>query len=403
MQLSTPQAVDQYSRLMVDLFDERDVIGVSTGFQAFFGAPEAGGKTIFSDNSSVVDIDIIRGNEKTAALIERGGLASRNLNTKDVSDQKYSSFSRVFPLGEEESVITADQINQRIAGEAPYMSMQKVDRLRVLASNNHVEHVRRFVRMFEVLSAQSILTGKMDSILGTADSDLQYDFRRNSDNTITVGTAWDQAATTPMTDIDEGCTVLRANGKVNPDMAIIGGGAMDALLSNASFQTKSDNRRFDLIEVSTNSPVPPKYQRFIDAGFIARGRLRTAKGFELWIFTYVDGYTDSAGDFTEYMPAGKMLIASSMARADRYFGPNEIMPNASARLDLMANTFGFQNPETLSMPEIKGSGVVLPQMFSYDAYSHHGNKGIVTRTQTAPIFATTMTDAFVTLDGLITP
>lgn len=401
--LSTPLPVDQYSRIMIDLFDERDVIGVSTGFQAFFGADESAGRTVFSENSSVVDIDIIRGNEKLGALVQRGNLAAKNLNTKNVSEQKYSSFSRVYPLGEEEDTVTVDQINRRIAGEGPYASRERMDRLRVLAANNHKEHIRRFVRMYEFLAAQSVLTGKMDSILGTANSDLQYDFRRNPDNIITAAIAWDAVGATIMADIDTGCRVLRANGKVNPDMAVIGKGAMDAMLSDDTFQAKADNRRFELIQVDTNNPVPPKFQRFVDAGFIPRGRLRTASGYELWIFTYIDGHSDAAGEYTEYMPEGEMLIASSMARCDRYFGPNEIMPNASQRLDIMANMFGIQNPETLVLPEIKGSGIVLPQMFSYDAYPHHSNKGIVTRTQTAPIFATTMTDAFVTLNGLTTP
>lgn len=399
--LSTPQPVDQYSRFMADAFDERLSIGVSTGFQAFFGSPQNGGRTIFSDNSLVVDIDIIRGNEKTAALVQRGTLSTRNKNSKDVSDQNYSSFSRLYPLGEEEDVITVDQINQRIAGETPYQGMQRVDRLRVLAANNHAEHIRRFVRMFEVLAAQSILTGKMDAILGTANTDLQYDFRRNAANTISVGTDWTQGAATPMTDIDAGCIQLRKAGKIKADMIVIGGGAMDALLKNDNFKETADNRRFELIEVSTNNPVPKQFERFVEAGFIARGRLRTAKGFELWAFTYIDGFTNTAGAFIDYMPTDQALIASSQARADRYFGPNEIMPNQSARLDLMANTFGMQNPESMTMPTISGSGIILPEMFSYDAYPHHSQKGVVTRTQTAPIFATTMTDAFVTLKDLL--
>lgn len=401
--LSTPNPVDQYSRLMVDLFDEREVVSVSTGFQAFFGAAESGSRTVFSENSSLVEIDIIRGNEKTAALIQRGQLPSNSLNTKNVSDQKFSSFGRVYPLGEEEDVITVDQLGQRIAGEQPYASKSREDRLNILASNNHMEHVRRFVRMFEVLAAQSILTGKMDAILGTANTDLQYDFRRNTDNIFSVATAWDQAAAVPMADIDLGCNVVRENGKVNPDMAIVGGGAMKALLDNDSFQKAADNRRFELIMIGKDTPVPSKYKRFTDAGFIARGLLRTAEGFELYLFTYVDGYTSAAGVFTKYMPLDKMVICSSAARADRYFGPNEIMPMNSNRLDLMANTFGIQNPETMSLPNIKGSGIVMPEMFSYDAYPHASNKGIITRTQTAPIFATTMTDGFVTLEGLTTP
>lgn len=400
---SSPVPVDQYSRVMVDLFDERDIISVSTGFLSFFGAKESNSKTVFSDNSELIDIDIIRGNEKTAALISRGQLGTTDLDNQSASDQNFSSVSRKYPLGEEESTIRAHQLNKRLAGEGPYESQAKEDRLKVLANNNHVEHIRRFVRMFERLAAQSILTGKMDAILGTADANLQYDFLRNAENTFSVAVAWDQLAATPMSDIDDACDIGRKNGKTNMDMAVIGGEAMDALLSNASFLEKADNRRYELIKISSTNPVPEKFARFVKGGFTARGRLITPKGYELWLFSYVDGYTDSADNFVKYMPEDKMLIASSTARCDRYFGPSEIMPMNQARLDLMASTFGIQNPETMEKPEIKGEGTVIPEMFHYDSYPHHGGKGVVSRTQTAPIFATTQTDSFVLLEDLTTP
>ena len=399
-----PQPTDSYSRLMTELFDEREVIGVSTGFLSIFGNPMNGSRTIYSPDSSVLDIDIIRGNEKTAALIPRGAHQPvNNMQVKNAGDQNFTSFSRLYPLAEEESSITSDQLVRRLAGETVYQGMTRLDRMRLLAFNNHKEHARRFVRLFERLAAQSALTGKMDAILGTGNSELQYDFRRNAENTITVGTPWDNAAATIMSDIDVACDTIRKNGKITPDTIVLGGDAMDSAISNAAFQGKADNRRFELIEVGLGNPVPAKYQRMLDSGFAARGRLRTAQGYELWMFTYVDGYEAANGDFVPYMPKDKALVFSCSARADRYFGPGENMPHSSQRLDLMATTFGFTNPETLSMPEgIKNEGLINPAMFYYDAYAHHNNKGVVCRTQAAPIFATTQTDAFCLLEGLNT-
>ena len=401
---NTPQPTDVYSRLMVGAFDERDVIGTPVGFQALFGNPMNGSKTVFSPNSALVEIDILRGNEKIAALVQRGTDSTRNLNSKDASGEKFTTASRVYPLGEEEDVITADQLNFRSFGENPYAQAEKVQRLRKLALDNHKEHIRRFVRMNEVLASQSALTGKMDAIIGTSNANLQYDFRRKASHTFTPAVKWDQGAATIMADIDVGCELVRADAKVNPDYAVMGGLAIDAMIGNTAFQAKADNRRFELIQVTKDNPVPERFSRIVDAGFTARGRLRTSKGYELWLFSYVDGYENSAGSFTKYMPEDQVLIGSSMARADRYFGPDEHLPNSQSRIDIMTGMFGIQNPATLAMPEIKGaSDIISPLMFSYDIYPHHNNKGIVTRTQTAPIFATTMTDAFVTLTGLITP
>lgn len=400
---NTPNPTDVYSRLMASSFDERDVIGVPTGFQCLFGNPMNGSKTVYSPNSALVEIDILRGNEKIAALVQRGTDSTRNLNSKDASGERFTTQSRVYPLGEEEDTITADQLNFRVHGENPYDSSEKVNRLRKLALDNHKEHIRRFVRMNEVLAAQSILTGKMDAIIGTSNAALKYDFRRNPTHTFTPAVTWDNAAASIMSDIDAGCELVRADAKINPDYAIMGGLAIDAMLKDEAFKSVADNRRFELIQVTKDNPVPEKLMRMVESGFIARGRLRTAKGFELWLFSYVDGYTNASGDFTRYMPDDQVLIGSSYARCDRYFGPDEHMPNSQNRNDIMTSMFGIQNPETLSMPQIKGmADTVNPMMFSYDVYPHHNNKGIVTRTQTAPIFATTMTDAFVTITGLIT-
>ena len=59
--------------------------------------------------------------------------------------------------------------------------------------------------------------------------------------------------------------------------------------------------------------------------------------------------------------------------------------------------FGF-NMDAPPMPaNIKGSGTLMPNMFHSDAYMAANGKALTVRTQAAPIFATTMTDAFVTI------
>lgn len=399
---NTPLASDNYSRFMVDVFDERQIIGVPTGFQAFFGRPETGAKTLFSPDSNLVEIDIIRGNEKISAMIKRGGDGRSVAGQKNTSEQDYSTFSRVYPLGEEVGDISANQLNYRVAGENPYAPMGKFGRLRQLALNHHYEHMRRFTRMFEVLAAQSVRTGKMDAILGTSNTDLQYDFRRTAGNTITVTNKWDSGSQTIMADIDGGCDQMREKGHINPDMIIIGGESMDAFISDTDVRAVADNRRFELIEVGLGNPVPEKFMRFVNAGFTPRGRLRTPKGYELWIFTYVDGYTNSSGTFTKYMPESEAVIASSSARCDRYFGPSEMMPQDSARIAWYNELLGF-SPMNAPVPmNIKDAGrAIMPEMFYCDAYKGKAEKTISIRTQTAPIFATTMTDAFVTLNGLV--
>jgi hypothetical protein len=403
MVFQTPLAVGAYARFMVEAFDERNKIGVPTGFQSFFGRPETGGSTYFSPDSQVVDIDILRGNERTAMLILRGTNARPISGQKNTNEQKYSSFSRTYPLVEEEGDISADQLNRRLVGENPYQSMTKLDRLRQLALNQHNEQIRRIVRLFERLSAEAILTGKHPAILGTTNTDLIYDFLRNPENTEAVGVGWNQSGAVILEDIDKICETGRKNGHVNFDMAVIGGDAMDAFLKDENVQLQADNRRFELIEVSMNNPVPPRFARFVEGGFMPRGRLRTPKGYEIWLFTYTDIYTDSAGDAVKYMPEDQALFAYSGARCDRYFGPSELLPMAASRAAWYQETFGFNPAMPPIPPKIDGAaGVINPAMFYCDAYPGASQKTLTCRTQTAPIFVPVMTDGFGLLTDLIT-
>lgn len=401
MPQATPNTVDNFSRFMAALFDDKSLITIAKGFQAWFGRPETGAMTLFSPNANDVDIDIIRGNKKIAALIPRG-MVSRVLgaNQENLQAEKFSSFSRTYPLSEEEGDISADQINNRLAGENPYANTSRAQRMRILAAKLVRENIRRTGDMFETLAAQSILDGVMDSIIGTSDTNLQYDFRRNAAHTVTVGTVWTNAAADILGDIDSACDKVKTNGRVIPDFLGLGADGMGGILTNTAIKEQADNRRFELIQVSTNNPVPPRFSRFTEAGWIARGRLRTPAGYELWMFVYQDYTEDSSGTPVDLMPADKAFIASTRARCDRYFGPPELLPITESKRRLYQEYFGFSIDAPPMPMDTTGAGIITPEMFYHDAYKSGNDKRVTIRTQSAPIFATTHTDAFVTLDGL---
>ncbi len=399
----TPLAVDTYPRTMVEAFDERAIISVPTGFQSLFGNPLAAGITHFSPNALDVDVEILRGNERLAAMIQRGSTGRSVTGSKNLNEQKSTAISRLFPLIEEEGDITADQINKRVLGENPHSPMTKEMRMQMLAMNIHQEQVRRSVRTFELLAATSILTGQQPALIGTTKAALTYDFYRSAANTIGVGTPWDGADPTIMLDIDGGCEQGRIACHVKMDMGIVGTDALDAMLSDTVFQSKADNRRFGFIEIDSDiNPLPARFNRFVKAGFNARGKLKTAGGYEIWLFTYIDVYTDAAGDSQNFMPKDKMVLLSSGARFDRYFGPSETLPQTSQMEAWMQEMFGFSSTGMLPPNVTNVDDVVSQAMFYFDAYPSNNNKQVTIRTQSAPIFATTQTDAVVVLEDLIT-
>jgi len=388
---------------MVNAFDEAQLISVSTAFLTFFGQPATGSQTIFSPNKNSVDIDIIRGSRKLAALVPRG-MVSQSMGglQKNLVTGKMSNFARKYPLILEAGNITGGELLDRLPGENAYSgTMTKQKRLRYKSTRIFEEMVRRSVRTFEYLAAQSILTGKQDAIFGTSDTNLQYDFRRNAANTITVSAAWSGGSGTIMADFDLACDKVRQNGKANPDMAVLGSTAMKSFIEDSTVQALADNRRFEFIRAGRDNPVPPRFQPFIDGGFIPQGSLRTPKGYNLWLFVYQDDYEyPVTGTLTPYMPVDKVLVCSSRARCDRFFGPDEKLPPTAAKAAFYRERFGIDISSAPPMPAKlrRASNVVDASMFMPDAYESTDGTRLVMEVASAPIFATTQTDAFAVLD-----
>lgn len=397
---TTPLAVDQYSRFMVDVMDDRQMMPAPGGAAAFFGRVENGSRVIYSESSEALDIDVIRGNERLAVMIHRGALARALSAQRNTKTQNSTAFTRVFPLIEEEGDISAGQLNKRLAGEAVHNSgVSRTDRLRMLAMEHNRDHWMRIARTTEFLAWQSVLNGQMPAILGTTDPNLIYDFKRDSGGFIVPGTSWSNVAADILGDTDGACDQIRRKGRKKADVMVLSGTNMDNFLKNTAIKDQADNRRFELIEVGLNNPVPPNLAFMIEAGFNARGRLRTPRGHELWMFTYIDIYDDDSGDPQPFLPEDKVVIFSSKARADAYFGPPEVMPVDDLHAQWMRSQFGF-NLASLPMPmNMEGTdfGTLLRQAVYFDAYQSNDRKNVTMRAQCGPIMSTTQTDGFATI------
>lgn len=397
--MGTPLPQDLMSRFGVRMFDEQSIIGVPTGFSAFFAGGY--GETVYSPDQSTVDITIIRGDERIAPLIPRG-MVSRSLGSlaKNARSSKHSEFSRTFPLMEVTGSVSAANLLTPLPGEPRLNSdVTRMFRLRYHAARQHNENYRRVARTCEVLAAQAIMTGKQDAILGTADANLKYDYKRSANLTIQCGTSWKGGTANILADIDGGCIKLRQIGHMTPDMALMGADAIDAFIRDATVQKLADNRRFTYIALGDGAVMPGKFQRFVEGGFIFQGLLRTPQGYQLALFSYPEFYTDNNGNPTAYIAADKVLLASSTSRCDKYFGPPEQLPMTPTRAQFYREYFGFDPNSPMVPPNIKGvSNLACPPEACFCAAYNIGEKAIEIEMQCAPIFVPVQTDAYVVLD-----
>lgn len=398
----TPLPQDLFSRLNGGMYDETELIGVPTAGLSFFGAAESNSRTLYSPDSNTVDIEIIRGDERIAALVPRGQL-SRDLGSllKNGRAERWSAFSRKYPLAVETSDITAEDLTVRGPGEPAVNSgVTQMQRLRRKAAKLHMENIRRILRLCEVLSWQSLMTGTQDGILGTANADLKYDFRRNAAHAVQCPVSWAGGAADIMGDIDGGCAKLRANGHITPDMLVMGSGSNKSFATDAKIRALADNRRMGYISLANGAVMPGKFQRFVDGGMVFQGNLKTFDGYELALFTYPEVYTAANGTATKYIADDKCLLTSSAVRCDRYFGPSEGLPMIPMRAQLYRELFGI-DPTSPPVPmKIKGgmAQAVPAAAFFCSAHTNEQWTRVSIKTDLAPIFVTTQTDGFVVLD-----
>lgn len=402
--MPTPNPVDFYSRYMVETFDQRDVQATPRAFQSFFGNPVGGGITHFSVDEMTVDIDVLKANgERLAAMVHRGQSSSPT-DVKNVTDYEWSNINRKWPLIEESSNINSTQLLKRQFGDNPYQRSTQLDRNRQLARDAHNDHIRKSVRTNEYCAMQSILTGKQPAIIGTTNAAWIYDYYRLASHIIGVPVPWDNGAQDILADIDNALDIGRQDSFRHLDFLAIGGDAMRAFIKDTTVKSLADIKNYELIRVGDNFQPPAKYNRFTQAGWTAVAQLITPKGKRVWIFTNNDIYTDSAGDSQNYMPLDKAFLLSSQARFDRYFGPRDRLPVTQSEAMWYQEYFGF----SMMAPPMPANvmtegGIIVPEAFYFDAYMTNGKKTVVIRTQSAPIYATTETDAIVVLEDLITP
>jgi hypothetical protein len=398
--MPTPVPMDLFNRFMVTAFDEKQVMQTETVGQCFFGNPATGSRSLYSPDANVVEIEIKRAGRRTAALIPRGTVSQPLGGHKDMSTEKGTTFSRKYPLSQEQGDIASDQLSQRLIGTNAYSGLTRVDVMRALALEYHYENINRHVRLFERLAWTSLLTGKMPAILATTNTDLIYDFRRASANTITPAHGWGNAAGYPLTDIALACDKIRLNGKMRADGMFIGGTTLTYLLGNTQFLTQYANKQyFDLVQFRPGESVPPWAKRLEAAGAIIWGKMRIPPGYDLVVLTYPASYSNESDVDTKFMPDDEAFVFSSGARCDRYFGPPDTLPMIPLRAQWYMETFGF-NPMSPPMPQNILGAVVDPAMFYVDAFPNENQTAVTLRTQSAPIFATTHTDAFVEIKAV---
>jgi hypothetical protein len=407
--MSVITGVNEYTRFMVEAFDESAKVVVPTAFQgAFFGVAANGAQTVFSDNSKSIEIDIIRANgNRLARLVNRGTSSSDSTRTNTLTTEQFTNIAREWPLIENKGAINSNELLDRVAGETPYAQQTREDRMTRKAIKINMELIREQLRLHEYLAREAILTGSHPAILGTTNTDLIYDFYRKATHTFAAGAKWDVVGTDIIGDFDTAIDLIQQDSNNFGEYgSIVGASGFEGLRKNTQIKAEADIRRYHLVELNGPVTAPSQFNRLLENGFVLAGWVKTYKNRTVWLFTYDLTYTDdftTPGVDTEtpWMPVDKALVFSPNARCDKYFGPPDRMPIRSQEEQFYQETFGFNMTSPPMPANIVNPGVIDFRAFSFDAYEGADKKAVTLRAQSAPIFPSTETDAFVTITGLV--
>lgn len=398
--VTAPTVLDIYSRVMAPAFDEKNVIGVSTVFQGLFGG--SNGVTLLAPSSEDVTVNIMRGNEKISKWRVRGADSElAGADQADAKGQQFSEINRVFPLIEERSVLTAQELNKRLMQEQVFQPMSKQERARVRAYEYHAEHLRRIIRKFEVAASESFRAGQMTVTEGASAETL--DFYRNSNLDKALSFTIDDVANLDIqAELLTACRNLRIYGKTTARGVMFGDESFVNFYNRSDIQTLADNRRLSFVALGMDPgamPNVPAFKAIVKGGGQYEGWIKIGS-WTLHVFTYIDGYETDAGVFTKYLPDDEVIVFSPDGRRDRYFGPSDLLPPDQMVNMLYADLFGMAPGGVAGkLPAgVNNNALFSPFMF-YPSATKDSDKAYLIKTQAAPMFVPTQIDTVYRMTG----
>lgn len=262
----------------------RQEISVMSFLRSFFPATEAMTKEI--------SIEVQQGTELVAVDVERGASGNRNkmtLSTQKIFLPPYynevmtNNEHRLYDvaIGTQDTSVMAT-LTQELAKEL--MELQK-----------------KIERRYELQCAQVLETGIVTLVNGD-----NINFNRKAASLVDVSGSnpWTTGSNNPITDLENGAKFLREIGKASGGTfnAICGGEALNALLSNSTFQARADIKSFNMDDIRR----PEMTNGATYHGQVTAGSYKV----NLWAYPEVYEERDSSGTITQsnYVNPKKVIM-----------------------------------------------------------------------------------------------
>lgn len=250
---------------------------------------------------------VFHNQEKVSWDVERDGqviapgisiAAGVNMNVSDI----YSNKEIAPVLYNEGFQITPWELMGRDLGQDAFENndFQKKAALRMMKGGSKVH--KKVLRALNVQMSQILTTAKL-SVKGTDGNEIYaVDYKPKASHFFNAGTAWSNTAANIYGDLETLCDLINVDGKLAPDMVIMGAKSFSGFMNNAALKEKFNFRRANEVEIFPLAKSGGANRRgWIDIG-----------SYKLEIWTYDATYQlVEGGTSYKYIPDAKVVVMSS--------------------------------------------------------------------------------------------
>jgi hypothetical protein len=253
-----------------------------------------------------LDIDIRQGKRRIAPFVHP------KIGGKNVESRGYRTETFEAPEVSPEMLTTAEDLLKRSAGENVYGATDPNTRAARKLGEDLAELDEIITRREEVMCAEALFKGQVTVKGDGYDEVIKYwptDVNDAPYTALGAADRWSADTSDPLSDFRLYRRGIIQKSGVTPTDALLGTDAIEALLANASFTKKLDNRRIDL------GIIDPS---ILPDGVTYWGYLKDS-ALDLW--SYDEWYIDEAdGEEKPMVPAKEVLIGSPRVRTTMAYG-----------------------------------------------------------------------------------
>jgi len=258
--------------------------------------------------SEEVEIDIQRDFEDVAIVVTDLTHGPRENEATIYTNKRLKP-----PIFDEMAGINSFDLMNRQAGENPFVAPDFAANATRQAFRIFRTLENKIRRAVELMASQVLQTGKLTLTNAAGVPLYAVDFQPKATHFPFVSAVWATTGATgvPLTDLGALATVIRRDGKRNPNRLDFGDSAFQRFMANTTVQAALETRRIDIGSIAPET----RGQGGTFQGFIWIGNYR----FEMW--TYDGYYRDPTTlAYTPYLNTNKVLMSSEGARLDLTFG-----------------------------------------------------------------------------------